>query len=147
MSLPALLWRLDTVHDGVPVQLGGAREDPVHGDDHGLGAGLRQTLLVHLGLLLAGLPQQGLRLGDEVKCRFRYGWAGRTFGQELVLDTSPDHLSKFQLGNTFENLQPTGPEIVSICVGHRYQSLDSVNVLCLHLRHTGVCSQQSKPGK
>ena len=89
MSLPALLWRLDTVHDGVPVQLGGAREDPVHGNHDKLGAGLRQTLLVHLGLLLAELPQQGLSQGEEVQCRFR------TFGQELVLDTSPDHLSKF----------------------------------------------------
>ena len=88
----------DKVHDGVAVQLGGAREDPVHGDDHGLGAGLRQTLLVHLGLTLAELPQQGLSQGEEVQCRFR------TFGQELVLDTSPDHLSKFQLGNTFEQL-------------------------------------------
>ena len=34
-------------------ELGGERGDPVHGNHDRLGAGLRQTLLVHLGLILA----------------------------------------------------------------------------------------------
>ena len=79
-------------------------------------------------------------LGDD----FAHGLEGqlhnvlvRVQGGEVEQIIS-DHLSKFQLGNTFEHLHPTGAEIVSISLRHGYQSLDSVKVLCLHLRDIRV---------
>ena len=91
---------LDKVDHGVTVELRGPGEDSVHGHHNRLGAGLGEAFLEHLGVgvsrSLKGL-KQGFHMSSEVKCRFRYLGIGRTFGEELILDTGPDHLSQLQL--------------------------------------------------
>ena len=91
---------LDKVDHGVTVKLRGPGEDSVHGYHHGLGAGLGEAFLEHLGVSvsrsLKGL-KQGFHVSSEVKCRFRYLGIRRTFGEELIFDPGTDHLSQLQL--------------------------------------------------
>ena len=102
--------------------------------------GVASKLGLALDTVLETVQDVGAVLGDD----FAHGLEGqlhnvlvRVQGGEVEPIIS-DHLSKFQLGNTFEHLHPTGAEIVSISLRHGYQSLDSVKVLCLHLRDIRV---------
>ena len=102
--------------------------------------GVTGKLGLALDTVLETVQDVGAVLGDD----FAHGLEGqlhhvlvRVQGGEVEQIIS-DHLSKFQLGNTFEHLHPTGAEIVSISLRHGYQSLDSVKVLCLHLRDIRV---------
>ena len=91
---------LDKVDHGVTIELRGPGEDSVHGHHHRLGTGLREAFLEHLGVSMGRSLKrlkQGFHVSGEVKCRFRYLGIGRTLGEELILDPSPDHLRQLQL--------------------------------------------------